>query len=485
MKESCLDTAAPTARERNQTMRSRQMKAQPFSRTLLLVCLCLISSFGINNMMVGGQNTAALTQGVLEPTRDPLPVGPIKDVQGYVYVVLLHVADEMPDSLTKDFEAACTTFFEQALEMTSPPIHNITVDLLLAQTRRSVTDRRSLGRSPAEALDEHRDLQTDLPALWTLLRVRGEVDTSTGTPPQDLDELLVDVVEQNPQGLLQLLRQIPGEAEIYFGPVDTIEGHDPIYTIQKHLLQLKLPEEAEVYSEPRLSSVVMAAIVICSAVAVGAGTMGVYRTRMKKVGGIEQSVKGTASQDSLASSNGVAAPSLVTEKDSIPSSLLPNQDKGGDNSIAQSMSMAYTDSQHDSTTQGAASIMDSSDVRDMSYTYSLDPGNVDQQTTTSGEGHTSIEDQSTEYSERPNLFSKQVLAPPGKLGISVDTTLVGPVVQKVNQGSAMEGKLSAGDILVAIDDIDVRAMPASAISALMATRAYQERQLTVLSEEEI
>lgn len=232
--------------------------------------------------------------------------------------------------------------------------------------------------------------------------------------------------------------------------------------------------------------------------------MGVYY--MTKSGGTDQSVMGAASRESstapkqaVSSTKVAAATSPVTKKDvpsgisddySMPSTVLPAKSKGGDSSAAQSMPMTYTDSQHDATTQGAPSIMDNSDIGDMSYTYSLDPGNVDHQTTTSGGGQTgagfsTIGDQSTEYSARPNLFSRQVLAPPGKLGIVIDTTLEGPVVHKVNPGSALEGMLSAGDIIVAIDDVDTRAMSASAITALMVKTANQERQLTVLSEEEI
>ena len=73
-----------------------------------------------------------------------------------------------------------------------------------------------------------------------------------------------------------------------------------------------------------------------------------------------------------------------------------------------------------------------------------------------------------------------VLAPPGKLGIVIDTTIEGPVIHKVNPGSALEGKLNSGDIIVAIDDVDTRAMTASAITALMVQTANQRRKLTVV-----
>jgi PDZ domain len=78
--------------------------------------------------------------------------------------------------------------------------------------------------------------------------------------------------------------------------------------------------------------------------------------------------------------------------------------------------------------------------------------------------------------------TKDVLAPPGKLGIVIDTTLDGPVVHKVNPGSALEGKLKSGDIIVAIDGVDTRAMTAASITALMVKTANQRRKLTIISQ---
>ncbi|CAJ1957204.1 unnamed protein product [Cylindrotheca closterium] len=74
-----------------------------------------------------------------------------------------------------------------------------------------------------------------------------------------------------------------------------------------------------------------------------------------------------------------------------------------------------------------------------------------------------------------------VKAPPGKLGIIIDTTVEGPVVHQINPGSALEGQLQPGDIIISIDDVDTRAMSASAITDLMIQTAKQYRSLTVVS----
>lgn len=76
--------------------------------------------------------------------------------------------------------------------------------------------------------------------------------------------------------------------------------------------------------------------------------------------------------------------------------------------------------------------------------------------------------------------TKVVMAPSGKLGIVIDTTVDGPVVHHVNETSNLKGKIFPGDIIVAIDDIDTRAMSAAAITALMVKTANQTRKLTVL-----
>jgi hypothetical protein len=84
-------------------------------------------------------------------------------------------------------------------------------------------------------------------------------------------------------------------------------------------------------------------------------------------------------------------------------------------------------------------------------------------------------------SEVDELATRVVVAPPGKLGIIIDTTIEGPVVHKINAGSALEGQLLPGEIIVAIDGVNTRAMSASAITGLMVQTANKQRNLTVAS----
>lgn len=89
------------------------------------------------------------------------------------------------------------------------------------------------------------------------------------------------------------------------------------------------------------------------------------------------------------------------------------------------------------------------------------------------------DDNNTSFTDTRNFVTRTVPAPSGKLGIVIDTTVDGPVVHKVNDGSRLMGIIFPGDIITSIDDVDTRAMSASAITALMVKTAGQKRILTV------
>jgi C-terminal processing protease CtpA/Prc len=75
------------------------------------------------------------------------------------------------------------------------------------------------------------------------------------------------------------------------------------------------------------------------------------------------------------------------------------------------------------------------------------------------------------------------MAPPGKLGIIIDTTLLGPTIHQVNDHSPMVDLLFTGEIIAAINGIDTQCMSIEDITSLMAQTTNQERKLTVLSED--
>ena len=75
-----------------------------------------------------------------------------------------------------------------------------------------------------------------------------------------------------------------------------------------------------------------------------------------------------------------------------------------------------------------------------------------------------------------------VLAPPGKLGVVIDTPDDGPpVVHAVKESSSVARMVRVGDTLVAVDDEDVRNMTAIDVSKLISRKsANPMRKLTII-----
>jgi hypothetical protein len=74
-----------------------------------------------------------------------------------------------------------------------------------------------------------------------------------------------------------------------------------------------------------------------------------------------------------------------------------------------------------------------------------------------------------------------VLAPPGPLGMVVDTVEKGCVVHSLKKTSPMQGLINPGDLIVALDDLDVRKMDAASLTKLMAKKSQQkERKFTLI-----
>ena len=76
---------------------------------------------------------------------------------------------------------------------------------------------------------------------------------------------------------------------------------------------------------------------------------------------------------------------------------------------------------------------------------------------------------------------REVIAPPGKLGIVVDTSLEGPVVNQILPTSPLRDSLEVGDVLLAINGHDTRAMEGSEITDMMIKTANENRILHVQS----
>lgn len=81
-------------------------------------------------------------------------------------------------------------------------------------------------------------------------------------------------------------------------------------------------------------------------------------------------------------------------------------------------------------------------------------------------------------SRKEKLFD--VTAPPGPLGIIIDTTPEGPMIHSLKPTSQLLGYVNPGDLIVGLDGVDTRNMTAATFTRLMAKRSQGERQMTLL-----
>ena len=71
----------------------------------------------------------------------------------------------------------------------------------------------------------------------------------------------------------------------------------------------------------------------------------------------------------------------------------------------------------------------------------------------------------TEWTD--NRIRLDIIAPPGKLGIIIDTCSEGPIVHSVKPNSPLDGLIFKGDLVIAVDDEDTREWSAHYLTKLM------------------
>jgi len=98
-------------------------------------------------------------------------------------------------------------------------------------------------------------------------------------------------------------------------------------------------------------------------------------------------------------------------------------------------------------------------------------------------------DNDKESSVAPNVvaessaLSYDVFAPPGALGIVVDTTEKGCIVYSLKKSSPLQGLMNRGDVIIGLDNFDVRNMSAALLTKLMAKKSEQaERKFTLVPD---
>ena len=84
----------------------------------------------------------------------------------------------------------------------------------------------------------------------------------------------------------------------------------------------------------------------------------------------------------------------------------------------------------------------------------------------------SVSDSVSHYEETTRKETYEVVAPPGKLGVVIDTPSEGPpTVFAVKETSPLHGKVETGDHLMQVDDEDVSTFSAVKVSKLIGNKA--------------
>ena len=74
----------------------------------------------------------------------------------------------------------------------------------------------------------------------------------------------------------------------------------------------------------------------------------------------------------------------------------------------------------------------------------------------------------------------EVVAPPGKLGVVIDTPLNGsPIVHAIKESSVLADRVRIGDQLISVDGKDTREMTAIRVSKLISSKATNPRRYMI------
>lgn len=422
------------------------------------------------------------TPTVATPTLAPVQYTP---VSGSVSIRLQYLYMPWTNASTESFIAVCEEFYEAYLPGT---VFNVSCDVSGPVSARRLRDHvRSL------QANQTIDVPTDVTAL-----------IQPTTEVFDFQEELVSAVTENSETFAQLLRTRGDPvSQVFFQEVQTVNAFVPGFV--PPIAPAPVAPVATVPSAPTAAvpSAPMAApaptedddslstgalVGIALGVAGGIGLVLALIMYAKsanpdpKPRPVHTEPVGEDFPAPRAASGFGTSSAYVKE----PAPLPPGAVAAG--AVGAAGVAAVAAGKRDGNNKDGMSVMTGSEMD----AYSLDAGNVDQQSSAPGTKRDTVDGMSQSGDEmsshamsslRQNMVSRTVIAPPGKLGIVIDTTLEGPVVHKINPQSPLEGTLFPGDIIVAIDDVDTRAMSASAITALMVRTANLRRKLTVLSED--
>lgn len=410
------------------------------------------------------------------PTMATAPPGPFTPAEAEVVIRLMSTSGPLTESATSTFLAVCAEFYNEYLPGAAM---NVTCEIpgrRLKEVQRSFHLRALQGQALAPL-----DITTNVMAMF---------DETAGVIAF-ANELIETTNTNSGVFATQLRTRGDGVSQVYFQSVMEVAAFDPMSvppvaapvpaTTSPVAAAPVAPPSSEEEDDNRLSTGAIVGIIVgvIGGLAIFGG--GAYLASQSNPNPEVRAVHTDPVGEDFPSPHAKSSAPVVTKSyDKEPAPVPPAATAAVATAAAAA---AASEGNKDGMSVMTGSEMDA---------YSLDAGNVDQPSSAPGTKRDTVDGMSQSGDEmsshamsslRQNMVSRTVVAPPGKLGIVIDTTLEGPVVHKINPQSPLEGTLFPGDIIVAIDDVDTRAMSASAITALMVRTANLRRKLTVLSED--
>ena len=413
-------------------------------------------------------------EDIVKPTAETF------EVRSIVNVELGNLNSQMNDDDTVLFESVCDDFLNENLVLATPPIYNITCDVI-SQTVAEERRRRRYLKSSSHLLTI--SLQRALAgSLTTEVEVTGIVEqTDTVQEPADVpfDDLLVGTFNVQGEFFLEALKEealsesSTFETSEYFAQVDSVKATS---TYEGSGVEESVDDNE---NDSFFSKGVIAAIVAGGVILIVLILLVIRKGKRRRASSSAAAAK--ASSESKASPR-TRKPSLVRRLSgsfgarNVPPPPPPTISSSPTKSVRTYITDDPTSPIRSLTyVEPSASAM-SRDAMDGEFEA------VDSGLSTPPPSPPKITDRRPPSKSTSNRIRRDVWAPSGKLGIMVaNTSGYGPAIHTIRPGSPLEGLVFVSDIIAAINDVDTKHFTAEQITQVMKDTAVEARKITVLS----
>jgi len=395
--------------------------------------------------------------------------------------VKLPMTDESIATFESTYALHCESFFEADVEQVSQDMEEFSTTITYVSD--SPLRRRRLGAAGGGGVGG--------------ISIRSVQETSTGSTLVTYDQSLeyrADPDAIDLQKAVEAPFKTPSRRQVFTDLL--VESGDPAYADLQGVGKLVAPGQGGDGAEGKSTNTTAIIAGVCGGIGglllLGGGYMLYKKSKAKSVskkGAMLEDDEKPPSQLQLSTVGGDDAVSTLAEPAGRPSGTQSGEDLAGYgdqsvNTVDYDYSKAYGGGGEASVVSSAGGTLG----QQTSGGGTLGSGGAAAAGLAAGAAGASIfsDDASFEQNYGQNVSVKEemieIYAPPGKLGVVIDTPDEGaPVVHAVKDSSCIADQLNVGDKLIAVDDEDVRAMTAIKVSKMISRKsANAQRKLTVV-----